>query len=538
MQKTNKFLIAASLCMVAGVAEAQSAFDLYSISQSDLRGSARFMSMGGAFGALGGNVSTLSQNPGGIGVYRSSEIGFSLGWNLKNAEVANGQDGTRVKNTNFNFDNFGYVGSISTGSRDVPIFNWGFSVDNKVSFNRHYSGRMPNIGNSMTNYVANQTNGWYADDLGAVAGSYNPYQQSYAPWMSILAYNSYLINPTNPEGTSYTGLFQNGTTGFSEFDVVETGQVYEYNLAFGGNAREFLYWGATLGITDLEFNQYSYYGEALEKAYVPYAQNDNLYYGDGTASWGMENHLRLSGTGVNFKMGVILKPVNELRIGFAFHTPTFYSVRAESYASTSYAYQPYDQRLVNSNIQGTAETDEGYVAVTDFNAKTPWRFIGSVAGVFGGRCILSMDYERIMYDGMRVSYSGTEDSDVADQVGLYFKPSNIIRVGGEFKVTPQFSLRAGYSLQTSPVTSDIKDDQIDVITAGTTLSYGLDTKTQYITAGLGYRYRSFYIDMAYVHKNRNSDYHAFSSEADTPLPPMATVKDSNNEIVLSAGFRF
>ena len=30
--------------------------------------------MGGAFTALGGDLSTLSQNPAGIGVFRSSEI--------------------------------------------------------------------------------------------------------------------------------------------------------------------------------------------------------------------------------------------------------------------------------------------------------------------------------------------------------------------------------------------------------------------------------------------------------------------------------
>ncbi len=36
------------------------------------------MGMGGAFGALGGDLSTLSQNPAGIGVYRSNELGFTL----------------------------------------------------------------------------------------------------------------------------------------------------------------------------------------------------------------------------------------------------------------------------------------------------------------------------------------------------------------------------------------------------------------------------------------------------------------------------
>ena len=62
---------------------AQSAIDAYSLSQGDLRGTARFMSMAGAFGALGGDLSTLNQNPAGIGVYRSSEIGVTVDFDIQ-----------------------------------------------------------------------------------------------------------------------------------------------------------------------------------------------------------------------------------------------------------------------------------------------------------------------------------------------------------------------------------------------------------------------------------------------------------------------
>ena len=63
---------------VPSTMSAQSATDAYQVSQYDLKGTARFMSMAGAFGALGGDLSTLSQNPAGIGVYRSNELGFTL----------------------------------------------------------------------------------------------------------------------------------------------------------------------------------------------------------------------------------------------------------------------------------------------------------------------------------------------------------------------------------------------------------------------------------------------------------------------------
>lgn len=57
---------------------AQSAIDAMRLTQQDMKGTARFMSMGGAFGALGGDLTTISQNPAGIGVYRSNEIGITF----------------------------------------------------------------------------------------------------------------------------------------------------------------------------------------------------------------------------------------------------------------------------------------------------------------------------------------------------------------------------------------------------------------------------------------------------------------------------
>ena len=53
------------------MAYGQGAIDAYRISQPDMKGTARFMGMGGAFSALGGDLSTLSQNPAGIGIYLS-----------------------------------------------------------------------------------------------------------------------------------------------------------------------------------------------------------------------------------------------------------------------------------------------------------------------------------------------------------------------------------------------------------------------------------------------------------------------------------
>lgn len=526
--------------MFPSTIDAQSAFDAYTLGQTELRGTARSMAMAGAFGALGGDLSVLQQNPGGIGIYRSSEIGLTLSWDMQNVTTLD-QDRVKTKGTYFNFDNFGYIGSYRTGNDIIPNINWGITYNKAVTFNRHYNGYISNLGTSMTNYVAGQVNqgGWTEDDLGAVSGGYNPYQESYAPWMGILAYNSYLINP-DLNGVGFEGLYQNGTTGYGEFEMSEKGNIDEYNLSLGGNIYDILYWGASLGITVLDYDLYAYYGEMLSNASVPYQTAGNgIATTPGQASWGMENIFSMHGNGVNFKFGAIFKPINELRIGVAFHTPTFYSMKSEYSANTSYLFSPNSVTL--SSIEGYAVTDEGYIGETWFDYRSPWKFIGSIAAVVGGRGIVSVDYERNMYPNMRISYDGVEDMDVTDCIQQYYKPSNTVRIGAEYKITPQFSVRAGYSYKTSPVSGELKDDQLNVMTAGTTLSYTTDNTVQYITAGLGYRYKGFYIDMAYVHKNRSSDFHAFSPEVMTDgfvASPQTEIKDKNNELVFSIGFKF
>lgn len=332
------------LCaLYAASAGAQGALDLYTISQTDLRGSARFMSMAGAFGALGADLSTLNQNPGGIGVYRSSEVGMTMGGVKKNVTM----NGFKTSNSNFNFDNIAYVGTFKTGNETTPTFSWGVSYTKALDFKRHYNGVIHGMRNSMTNYVAENSKGWTTSDLGAVKGGYDPYMDSNAPWISILAYNSYLINPMSASNDSYSGLYKNGTTGYAEMEVQESGHLNEYNVSFGGNVMDMVYWGASVGISDLEYSMYSYYGESLEKARVPYIYGDNTYLAEGNAAWGMENYLNMTGAGVNFKMGLIVKPINELRLGVAFHTPTFFNVNSYYYASTSYAF---DANVAGSGV--------------------------------------------------------------------------------------------------------------------------------------------------------------------------------------------
>lgn len=535
-----KKILCSILLGIPMIAVAQTAVDAYSVSQTDLKGTARYMSMAGAFGALGGDLSAINQNPGGIGVYRSSDIGLTLDLDLQSTKsTANGLSSS-VNQTKFTCNNFGYVGAYKLDSETVPYINWGFSYNRPISYNRRYSGKINDIRNSLSNYVADVTNagGYTASDLGFGYSSngdvgYDPYIDSNAPWMSILAYNSFIINPENGR---FCGLKNYATTGFSEYEVVEEGGVDEFNMNFGGNVADMLYWGFSFGLSNLEFNKYTYYGEGLDNATVVTNElgdlNDN-----GTASFGLENWLNTSGDGWNFKLGVIFKPVNELRFGLAFHTPTYWRLKDAVYSTMSY-------KTVGSTgyeESGLEEANAGYVDEVEYKIKTPWKFNASVAAVVGSSAIVSFDYERVAYDEMNIEYdygygSFSEDAIITNSIKDYYQPMNIYRIGAEYRLSPRVSLRLGYAYQSSPVNEDALNGNVDVITAGTTPAYTFDKSTQYITGGLGYRYKGFYTDLAYVHKSRKSEYSAFSGIADET--PKATIKDNNNQFVWSIGYRF
>lgn len=209
---------------------AQTAFDAYSIGRNDLRGTARFMSMGGAFTALGGDLSTLNQNPGGIGVYRSSEVGATLDINIQSANTQVGSYSNKINQTKVACNNIGYIGAIPLSSETMPYFSWGFSYGRAISFDRHYGGSLGSLGSSLTNYVADFTafeaaNGasdYAPNGLISTTPNYNPYLDSGASWMSILMYNSYGINVPSMNSTAYQGLWDyNSTIGTGWFETQE-----------------------------------------------------------------------------------------------------------------------------------------------------------------------------------------------------------------------------------------------------------------------------------------------------------------------------
>lgn len=535
MKKTLKHGIAAGLLLSGGIlgAHAQSAIDANELNGSDVRGTARFVAMGGAFTSLGGDLSTITQNPAGLGIYRRSEIGLTFDINKRNYSAETSTETNNNSQTKAFFDNFGYVGTANIGST-LRSFSWGVSYQRLNSFHRRHTGYNYPTETSLSNYIASFTNGTAAEDLD-FGTDYNPYLNSDADWRSILAYNSYLINPTG-QNYQYRGLYQGNTVGDAESIVEEAGYQDEYNIDFGGNVADIVYWGIGVGIQDISYSRSVIYSEGMENA--------QLYNGNsGNAGFTYDSYKTMSASGANLKLGVIVRPIDQFRVGLAVHTPTWLHVNHQGDAVVDYSY--YDPSLAedrNNPLSGKEYTDW-----YDFDSRlrSPWRIMVGASYMLGQRAIISVDYERVQYKDMHqkyqvdsyFGYSFVDDVEINTQIKSYFKGGDIIRAGLEVRAAKNLNVRAGYNIQTSHVREATTLAGADIVTTGLDSSYNLAKNTQNLSFGVGYRYKAWYLDFTYQWKHREDTFHAYTDFAGYQAPK-ATFKDNIHSFIISTGFRF
>lgn len=540
MKKTLKQGIMAAMLLTPAALSAQSAIDANEINGSDVRGTARFVAMGGAFTSLGGDLSTLTQNPAGLGIYRRSEVGLTFDIGRRNYSSESGKYGFNNSQTKANFDNFGYVGTANISNSALRSFSWGVSYNRLNSFHRRHQGYNMPTETSLSNYIASFTNGTdpSALDFGT---NYNPYLDSSEDWLSILGYTTHMINPTGT-GNFYNGLHQGTTTGDAAYTVEEAGYQDEYNIDFGGNVSDIVYWGIGIGIQDISYTRRVLYSESMENAAITTNASSATVTGD--AGFDLDSYKSISGTGVNLKAGIIVRPFDEFRIGAAIHTPTWLHLNHQGDAIVNYSYYDPGVREGRDNPFAGEEHTDFY----DYGSRlrSPWRFMIGASYTILNRAIVSVDYERVQYQDMHQKYqtgstwggySYVNDDATNAEIKSYFKGGDIIRAGVEFRVTPKFSVRAGYNIQSSHVREAATQRGANIVTAGVDPSYNLGQSTENLSFGLGYRYKAWYIDLAYQWKHREDTFHAFT-DFDGQSAPTATFKDNVHSFVISTGFRF
>ncbi|MDR1004250.1 MAG: TonB-dependent receptor [Prevotellaceae bacterium] len=536
----RKILFAALTAFMTLNAGAQTIYDGTLFSNTDLNGTARFVGMGGAMGALGGDISTIGTNPAGIAIYRSHDAMFTLDMNSLSTENSYLGQSFGDNTNKFFFNNAGFVFSNKIGNETTLRYvNFAFNYKRAKSFDRTMRSAGDLGGHSQTFLMRNNADGLVQD-----AWSDNPFYNQDIGWLSALGYEGWLIDWSTDNrysSSTLSNLYSSVAEGtypyMNEFYSRERGGInqYDFNLSF--NLGDRIYLGATLGAYDLNYHKYTLYDEGFNDEH-------GSPYGDG---YSLESDNHVSGTGIDVKLGVIVRPFeySPLRIGLAVHTPTFYKLTWKTSAYLiSDLYTDSHGNPTDNTFKHTVDTydyTDGKEMAMEYQLNTPWIFNASLGYTIGSWLALGAEYEYKDYSSMRFYYPGGAGMGYENSTARYggLRGVNTYRAGIEFKPVSQFAFRAGYTYSDAAFESyAVKDLPVNSIYTDSDFS-NTQALSNY-SFGIGYKGKSFYADLTYLYSTQKSDFYPFAYYEDDTwyTPEAAKVTDNRSRVMLTLGYRF
>ncbi len=494
------FLVIIILFISINIGYTQSVYveNALNFSKNEYGGTARFIGMGGAFGAIGGDFSSIAINPAGLGIYRSSEFVFSPGMSFNTNDAQYIGNSVNESNYALNLNNLGFVASYNLEDSDTRwvYFNFGVGFNRTVDLNNNLRFEGVN-NNSLMEVFVNQAN----------VDGYNPNDQTIDPLFLNGPYE-YLLFSSGVIDTSGTVYFSditdqviNDPDNFEIFQrkAIETeGSISEFNFSFSGNYAHRLYLGASVGIYRLRYEQFASHYE-FETTNVPIVFTDGFDF---------REYSKTEGTGFNFKIGAIYKAFDFLRFGVSLHTPTFYSLTQE-FNNSAIGY--YDTA---NDFQPATSPVQTY----EYELTTPWRYIGSVGFQVGKFALINVDYEYADYSAMKLDdeFNSQEVTVDNDDINSIYDKTHNLRAGAELRYGPLY-FRGGGRYSTSPYKNN---DNYDEFT---------------IAGGLGYRTDKFFMDLAFSQSQYSYSMQAYEYEFNDAI---ANIDNKVNNYVLTFGFKF
>lgn len=473
-----------SIC-ISTVLFAQNENDALRYSLINYSGSARFSGLSGAYGAVGADLSCLSQNPGGLGLFRKSEFAVTPVFASNNTTTNFlGNQLTDHRNTGY-LGNIGFVLTQDMKGIAGPIkfLQFGFGVNMMAM----YSNRMALTGFNTENSLLNTYVDWANENNDVPLSEWDNFGAG-------LAYDAYLIywDSISPTNQRWAIDMENGD--IQQTKYVETeGSSNETVISAGANVSDKLYLGMTFAFPFIRYRENSRLTEED-------SENLNDYYN----SFDRYEYLETRGNGFNFKFGFIFKPIESLRIGGSIHTPTNYYNMSDNYSATMNSY-------FRNGENYSKQSPAGYF---EYELKTPFRATGSLAVVIGKYGLISADYEYIDYSEAHLWGYDYSFSSENEAIRTQFTKANNFRFGAEIKAGIA-SFRGGYSIYGTPYA-------------------GTDSKgaRNGFSFGTGIRGNGYYADFSYNHTFSESYYYLYSTS------PSSFNKVKTNAYSLTIGFRF
>lgn len=553
------FVLGATLAFSAA---AQTWQDALLFSENNYSGTARGVGMGNALTAIGGDAGSLIFNPAGSATASYSQfmitpgITFSFTNTQASADNLEAYKGESVGNTfaRMKLPNIGIVLNMETGRRSgLRRMSFGFVVNSTNNFTGRFKTAGVNGDNSYAASLASSADG-YAENVMANENWYFSGDPTRMPaWVDMTGYRSGMFNGVSGRDGAYVALteiidedgnFRLAAPVYQQYGQQSYGAKTDAILNFAMDFSDRLYVGANLGITALRYNLSEFWSEMPENP----ADFPTIRYSDGTTaqfeSLRMNRKYRLNGNGLYLKVGALWRPVDGLRVAAAVQTPTILNL------TERYGYS--GEVTMSGKFQSSASSPEDewiYALVSPFRANV------GVAYTFGGKAVLSADYEFVHYGQARFKsrtsdyeYSVGNFSDVNLDIKDLLGPSHQLRVGAEFKINSDFSLRTGYNLTTGAQRNYL-DGNIAVPLSS---EARLAQLKHSVSAGVGYSFGSLFIDAAvrarfvpvdyvipynyYYAPNASQFYNKVVDDA--ILTPEIMVKSTLVDALVTLGWRF
>lgn len=508
------------VCLVSS-ANAQGPFGYYNdallFSRTTFGGTARIQALGGAQVSLGGDQSSATSNPAGLGFYNRSTFEITPSLNFHNSDASYFDENTSSFRTNFNFGHLGVVLNYDQPNTSSNKFRGGsfaitFNRTNNFQNEVEYQGLNPN--NSIVDSFVENAG---AVDPGGLGG------------FESVAYNHFLIDRTdgfavfddglvtvvdddpNYDGyTSLVGSFYGSLPRQSESIRTRGGQ-NQINIAWGGNYMDRLYFGAGLGIATVDYRRTRTYVE------------DGFTFDDGNTddiltSLTIEDELTVTGAGVNLSLGLIARPVDFVTLGVSYVSPTFYALEEESFFDFTTVWNEfYSYQLPDDTVQLGFISEQSDLFTSNYNLRTPAKLNVGATVFLGKQGFLSGDVEFIDYSSAEIRTNDFQErADNQEILALYNSVVNY-RLGAEMRFDV-FRVRGGYGYQADPFKNS-----------------NIDRSVQNISFGLGYRNSDYFLDFAIVNSRSENLFSPYFTNDDSPV---ANVEQVSTSALLTFGVNF
>jgi hypothetical protein len=486
--------------------QAQDLADALRYSNIAVSGTARSGAMGNAFGALGGDFTSASINPAGIGLYRSSELTITPISGSTRVESNYYGTGREESDYKFSLSNMSYVYAIPVaGKNEAGIVNVNLGVGyNRVKdLNSNAVIQGYDVNGSYMDYFADRAN----------QGTWSDYYEELA-WKTDMLIKDENKNEYFHDLQNYYEIDGRPRYGQSQRkSYSKNGSIDEYSFVLGLNFNHKLYLGMAWGINDLYYSEGTTIYENDENNNIPYFNNFQF-----------NNYFSTYGIGHNFKFGAIYKPINELRFGISIHTPTYYHLH-DNFNTSMSSYITYSDGSQNYNEYSPYNE-------YDYHLQTPMRTTFSGAYIIGKKGLISVDYELVNYAKAKLRDGGdgydfyNENVDIGDA----YKSSGNLRIGGELMATSNISVRGGFEYHGSAY-NDV---------AFGTAQPNSDANMMVYATGIGYRTGLFFADLAYRYSSiKEYDYPYPTPFSEVyPAPLAASFKTVKNDVLFTVGFKF